>query len=40
MKEHIVDKHNCVRDEETMCLERRKILRGAMAAWTKTVDGF
>ena len=32
MKEHIVGKHNCVRDEAIMCKERKKILRATMAA--------
>ena len=38
MKEHVEDKHNCVRDKETMCKEQRKILREVMAALTKKVD--
>ena len=29
-----------LRDKESMCKERRKILRAAMATWTKKVDGF
>ena len=40
MKELVEDKHNCVKDKETMCKEQMKILREAMAAWTKKVDGF
>ena len=34
MKENIVVKDNFVRDKETMCQERREMLRAAMAAWT------
>ena len=36
---YIMVKHNCVRDEETICKERTKIFRAAMATWTKKVDG-